>query len=52
MSSEHHSVIADGDKQPVAEDVSEQPEGQRSPTSIDDIESDEHNVANIERIYR
>lgn len=54
MSGEPHPVAVDGDKQPVAEDVSEQPEllASESQTSIDNVESDEHSVANIERIYR
>lgn len=52
MSSEDHPVAVDGDKQPVAEDVTEQQDAPRSETSINDVESDEQNVANIERIYR
>ncbi|CAG7988436.1 unnamed protein product [Penicillium salamii] len=56
MSGEHHSVAVDGDKQPVAESVLEQPEAgaptAESQASLDNVEFDEHSVANIERIYR
>ncbi|CAG7916021.1 unnamed protein product [Penicillium olsonii] len=55
MSAEH-SVAVDGDKQPVAENVAEQSDvgahTVESQTSLDEVESDEHSVANIERIYR
>ncbi|CAG8021749.1 unnamed protein product [Penicillium olsonii] len=55
MSGEH-SVAVDGDKQPVAENVAEQSDvgahTVESQTSLDEVESDEHSVANIERIYR
>ena len=52
MSEEHPHVAVDGDKQPIGEDVSEQPGTPKSQASIDDLESDELSVANIERIYR
>ncbi|KAJ5779655.1 hypothetical protein N7457_007375 [Penicillium paradoxum] len=51
MSTEHQHATVSGDKQPTAQDISEQPESPPSQTS-DDMESEDHSIANIERIYR
>jgi hypothetical protein len=52
MSTEHQHASVGIDKQPVSEDISEQPEAPQSQKSSDDIDSEDHSVANIERIYR
>lgn len=52
MSTEHQHASVSVDKQLAVEAISEQPETPHSKTSSDDMESEDHSVANIERIYR
>lgn len=51
MSTKDQHASVSIDKQPISEDISEQPEPQ-SQVSSDDVDSLDHSVANIERIYR
>lgn len=52
MSTHTPESTMSGNEEPASEDVWKQPQGSSSSRELDEINSDEFNQENIERIYR